>query len=44
MPTLMRIALWIVAGVLAVLALTRFILIEFDQDDDEDPSDDKETL
>ena len=37
MPTLIRIALWIVAGALAVLALARFIVIEFDTEENEDP-------
>ncbi|MDE0311511.1 MAG: hypothetical protein OXI52_04535 [Caldilineaceae bacterium] len=36
MPTLMRIALWIVAGVLALLALTKFFLIESGKEDDSD--------
>lgn len=34
MRTLLRMALWTVAGVLAVLAIARFMLIEFDQDED----------
>lgn len=38
MATLLRMALWIVAGVLAVLAFTRFMFIEFDQNEDSDPS------
>ncbi len=38
MPTLLRMALWIVASVLAVLAFTRFMIIEFDQNEESDPS------
>ena len=39
MGTVMRLALWFVAGMLAGLALIRFMFIEFDCDDEEECDD-----